>query len=440
MSPSTSSMPDFTGRLVNDGQYQLTKMLGSGAFGVVYQATQLATASSSSKSFKQFAIKVLKKASMSSRDALHVRREVTLHRIMSDHPNVVTMHHAFEDDDYVYVVLDYCRGGDLFGKICEEKVYFRNDELVKKVFLQILEAVHACHRKRIFHRDLKPENVLCNKDGSKIYLSDFGLSTNSQVSETFGCGSSFYMSPECIGKEAGFLAYSNRANDIWALGVILVNMISCRSPWAKALTSDDCFCDYLLNYDYLREMLPISEGANDLLRKIFAYEPMERITIPELRKAVIELDTFFMTDDEIAHGGEIVQMAASYCGLHIEPAESMVAAKADNQTTMGDIPRSPTSLFEDILASPLISATAFVIGSLSDDSCWTSESSSSGDDSAGPVTPSTHGQDPEVVIPELNIELGESGEAKPASLKRVVEKAPLRVVNVAVPDALVVEA
>ncbi len=188
-------MPDFTGRLVNDGQYQLTKMLGSGAFGVVYQATQLATASSSSKSFKQFAIKVLKKASMSSRDALHVRREVTLHRIMSDHPNVVTMHHAFEDDDYVYVVLDYCRGGDLFGKICEEKVYFRNDELVKKVFLQILEAVHACHRKRIFHRDLKPENVLCNKDGSKIYLSDFGLSTNSQVSETFGCGSSFYMSP-----------------------------------------------------------------------------------------------------------------------------------------------------------------------------------------------------------------------------------------------------
>ena len=114
---------------------------------------------------------------------------------MSDHPNVVRMHEAFEDKDYVYMVLDYCPGGDLFGKICEEKIYYRNDDLVKKVFLQLLEAVHACHRKRIFHRDLKPENILVNEDGSEVYISDFGLATTNQVSETFGCGSSYYMSP-----------------------------------------------------------------------------------------------------------------------------------------------------------------------------------------------------------------------------------------------------
>ena len=192
---ATDNMPDFTGRVVNNGQYQLTQVLGSGAYGVVYRAVELRSASSSKASAKQLAIKVLCKEAMTKRTRIHVRREVSLHSMMSDHPNIVTMHHAFEDRDYVYIVLDYCPGGDLFGKISEERDYFRKDELLKKLFLQLLDAVHACHRKRIFHRDLKPENILVSEDGTQLYLSDFGLATSSQVSETFGCGSSYYMSP-----------------------------------------------------------------------------------------------------------------------------------------------------------------------------------------------------------------------------------------------------
>lgn len=188
------NMPDFTGRVVNNGQYQLVKVLGSGAYGVVYKAIDIKSSSTSSAP-SQFAIKVLNKAAMNKRTRFNVRREIALHRVMSDHPNVVNMHEAFEDRDYVYIVLDYCPGGDLFGKICEEKLYYKKDDLVKKLFLQLLDAVHACHRKRIFHRDLKPENILVNEDGTEVYLSDFGLSTTNQVSETFGCGSSYYMSP-----------------------------------------------------------------------------------------------------------------------------------------------------------------------------------------------------------------------------------------------------
>lgn len=184
-------MPNFTGRIINGGQYQLVKELGAGAYGVVYKAIGLMPSASG----KEFAIKVLRKASMTRRNRRHARREIILHRAMGVHPNVITMHDAFEDDDYVFIVLDYCPGGDLFGKICEEKVFYRDDELVKLVFLQLIDAVHAGHRRRIFHRDLKPENILISEDCNEVFVADYGLATTAQVSETFGCGSSYYMSP-----------------------------------------------------------------------------------------------------------------------------------------------------------------------------------------------------------------------------------------------------
>ena len=105
------------------------------------------------------------------------------------------MHHAFEDTMFVYIVLDYCPGGDLFARIADDSMFFRKDEMTKSVFLKILDGVAHCHQKRVFHRDLKPENILCSEDGSQVYVSDFGLCTAGLVSQTFGCGSSPYMSP-----------------------------------------------------------------------------------------------------------------------------------------------------------------------------------------------------------------------------------------------------
>ena len=193
----TAAMPDLTGRFVHNGRYQLVQKLGSGAYGVVYRALDYAfkRSSSSSKTSRWQAMKVIRKDTLSSSAAARVRREVLAHQRMSDHPNVVSMHDAFEDKDYVYIVLDFCPGGDLFGKVVDEQLYFRNDELAKSVFLQILDAVETGHHRHIYHRDLKPENILSNEDGTKIYLTDFGLATGNQVSETFSCGSSSYMSP-----------------------------------------------------------------------------------------------------------------------------------------------------------------------------------------------------------------------------------------------------
>ena len=105
------------------------------------------------------------------------------------------MRTVIETDTTVFVVLDFCEEGDLFGMITEKSRYLGNDELIRSVFLQILDAVEHCHSMGIYHRDLKPENILCSERGTRVVLADFGLATAEPTSGDFGCGSTFYMSP-----------------------------------------------------------------------------------------------------------------------------------------------------------------------------------------------------------------------------------------------------
>ena len=190
------------------------------------------------------------------------------------------------------------------------------------------------------------------------------------------------------------MSYSNRANDIWALGIILVNMITSRSPWTKAVTSDGCFVDFLLNENYLREMLPISEGANALFRRIFAFEPSERITLSALRKEIIALDTFFMTDDEIARAGSVVQDAAAYCGVHVQPIEG--APPAESTAAVDAALRAPSDApapqSDDLPAAQSVLTES-------------SLPSSGVIDSTGPITPASYPVEDEIAISELQSQL-----------------------------------
>lgn len=431
-------MPDFTGRTVKNGQYKLVHMLGAGSYGVVYRAVDLHWTSTSSSKTPAVAIKIMDKNGISPSAATRLEREVVVHRKLSYHRNIVTMHAAFVDANYWYLVLEYCPGGDLFGKISDDKLYYRRDALVKSVFLQLLDAVEACHRRGIFHRDLKPENVLTNSAGTEVYLTDFGLATGHQVGQTYGCGSAYYMSPgklqplilfveldspflstECIGKEQGFLPYSNRTSDIWALGILLINIITSRSPWNKAVTTDDSFCDFLLHENYLCEMLPISKGANSLFRQIFAYEPSERITIPEMRKAVVALDTFFATDEEIARAPEAVRVAASYCGNHIPasdpaptPPRVEVVLSSDFEELV--MPRAP---------NPDAGVAAFVREASDSDSDSDASSLSSVSDGSELVTPASSAHESVLDIPQFqNLKLSDAPTSSQKFWRKVIPR------------------
>lgn len=272
---------DRIGLLLLDS-IQLVKVLGIGAYGVVYKAVDIHTGT-------LYAVKALNKRGLNERQRLFQQREIQLHSEASRHPNVVSMLNIIGSSECTYVILEYCPQGDLFTNITDKGHYAGNDYMAKNAFLQILDAVEYCHSRMIFHRDLKPENVLVTNDGMNVKLADFGLATKEAYSSDFGCGSTFYMSPECQEPDPKpFSCYASGPNDIWSLGVILVNLTCGRNPWKRASPDDSTFSAYMRNRRFLKSILPITNDLDYILRRIFDLNPSNRISIPELRSLILQ--------------------------------------------------------------------------------------------------------------------------------------------------------
>jgi len=262
------------------GRLELTSVLGVGAYGVVYAAVDIFTCT-------PFAIKVLAKNGLDARQQKFQQTEIALHMKATGHRNIVSLVKIVETLDCLFVIMEYCPEGDLFTNITERGVYVGNDYMAKRAFLQLLDAVEYCHSRGIYHRDLKPENVLVCERGYEVKLADFGLATTDSVTSDFGCGSTFYMSPECqqSSRSTGF--YASAPNDVWSLGVILVNLTCGRNPWKRASQSDSTYRAYLKDRKFLRTILPISQELNSILVRVFEPNPLKRISLQELRLRIM---------------------------------------------------------------------------------------------------------------------------------------------------------
>lgn len=332
---NSSHSKNLIGKTIANGTLEFVSVLGLGAYGVVYLARNLAPppqpGSPEAAGYQAyFAVKCLNKVGLDERQRSFQRREILLHTLASKHENVVTLFGVIEEPTCIYVILQFCEEGDLFGMITETQRYLGDDELIRSVFIQILDSVDSCHRLGIYHRDLKPENILCCDDGRKVMLADFGLATSERSSSDFGCGSTFYMSPgsplalllarsstdtrpmtECQGGLFQRLSsYSTLQNDVWSLGVILVNLTCGRNPWKQACPSDETFRAYLGNPDFLRSILPISDHTNRILKRIFALNPAARINLHDLRQEILAVKRFTMTDEELRNATRATKEAA----------------------------------------------------------------------------------------------------------------------------------
>lgn len=265
---------------------KITGVLGYGAYGIVYVAEDVRTGT-------PYAVKALNKLGLEPRQQKFQQREIQLHYQASFHENVVSLVKILETYDCTYVVLEYCPEGDLFSNITEKGQYVGNDHMVKSIFLQILDAVNFCHMIGIYHRDLKPENILVTNGGSTVKLADFGLATTERITSDYGCGSTFYMSPECQqATPRPFASYASAPNDVWSLGVILVNLTCGRNPWKRACFEDSTFRAFMRDRSFLKTILPVSDELNGVLARIFEPDPSQRITLPELKDAILACGQF----------------------------------------------------------------------------------------------------------------------------------------------------
>ncbi|KAI0032860.1 kinase-like domain-containing protein, partial [Vararia minispora EC-137] len=285
--------PPPVGSYIDGGALQLVSVLGYGGYGVVYRAVDTRPDSVDASSYAVKCLIHSHTRSSARQRRLHLQ-EISLHQRVSGHPHVVTLHRVVEEDGYTFIVMDYCPDGDLFAQILHHRRYLGHDPLIKHVFLQLLDAVGYCHSVGVYHRDLKPENVLCFNNGLRLALTDFGLATTDRVSDEFRTGSVYHMSPECQG---GIFApsgtYSTPYNDIWSLGIILLNLITGRNPWKSASASDPTFQAYLQDpANFLPSVLPISDEVNDILLQTLDVNWRSRITLAELRDAIEGVHSF----------------------------------------------------------------------------------------------------------------------------------------------------
>ncbi|KAI0318445.1 kinase-like domain-containing protein [Amylostereum chailletii] len=311
-------VPALVGTTIDAGRLLLTHLIGSGGFGAVFRAVDLTSPSNSS----EYAVKCVKKG---SRDRKHYLQEARLHLKTCKHPNVVTLHRLVEDPDmpYLFFVFDLVLGGDLHDVLLSSPpIFYRNDDLVRTVFIQILDAVKHCHDLGVYHRDLKPDNILCSADGSQVFLTDFGLATRAEMSAEFGLGSKYYMSPECLHQDLVLDAYSSPHHDIWSLGLVLANILSGRAPWHCASKADKWFARYIRDPHYLVDGLLIPDDVGALLARALALNPYERLSLDEFRAGILGIKTFFRED--VVLESSVIQ--------RVVHAQDMGAAKDEERT------------------------------------------------------------------------------------------------------------
>ncbi|XP_006877005.1 PREDICTED: serine/threonine-protein kinase Nek5 [Chrysochloris asiatica] len=202
-------------------KYDVIKAIGEGAFGKAY----LAKGKSDNK---YCVIKEINVAKMPIQEKEASRKEVTLLAKMK-HPNIVTFFSSFQEKNNLFIVMEYCDGGDLMKRISRQRGVLFSEDQILGWFVQISLGLKHIHDRKILHRDIKSQNVFLSKNGMVAKLGDFGIAralNNSMELARTCVGTPYYLSPEiCQNKP-----YNNKT-DIWSLGCVLYELCTLKHPF-----------------------------------------------------------------------------------------------------------------------------------------------------------------------------------------------------------------
>ena len=252
-------------------EYESLSIIGRGAFGEVHVCREIKTG-------KIYAVKKIKKdVLLEKNQIIHIRSEQQfMSKVKS--PWIVDLKASFQEDDYLYLIMEFCQGGDFMNLLIKKDIL--TEEEARFYTAELILAVESIHKLDCIHRDIKPDNILIDKNGH-IKLSDFGLAKISEKlvqpqnfknnknrpthQKNYSCvGTAYYVAPEVL-KKTGY----SEDIDWWSVGVILFEMLVGYAPFCSEKTKDVCY--KVLNWkEFLKipDDVIISPEAEDLIAKM----------------------------------------------------------------------------------------------------------------------------------------------------------------------------
>lgn len=242
--------------------------IGEGSFGRVVKCTNLSTGA-------ERAVKMLRKVRRKSQLVMFQNELSTLK--MLDHPHIVKLYEHFEDRKFMYIVMEYCKGGELFDRLLEAGHFTEGQAAI--IMQQIFRGVYYLHTMKVVHRDLKIENFMFAGDGpieaNMIKIIDFGFARSFKEGETMKTkvGAPYFVSPQILAGKY------TEATDMWTVGTVMYILLCGYPPFfgdsdAEILTRVRGGVFSFNDADWRH----VTELAKDLIRGLLRMSEVERIT------------------------------------------------------------------------------------------------------------------------------------------------------------------
>jgi polo-like kinase 1 len=255
----------------NGRRYLRGRILGKGGFAKCYEATDLDTR-------ELWAVKIVAKASLvKQRAKVKLLSEIAIHKTLN-HEKVVRYVNHFDDNDFVYIILELCPSQTL-NDLLKKKRRFSEQEAQYYIY-ELVQGLIYLRKERVIHRDLKLGNLFLGAE-MELKIGDFGLAAKLDYDEekkTTICGTPNYIAPEILDNHQKGHSFQV---DVWSLGVVMFTMLVGKPPFEDV--------DVKSTYQRIRDNayafpdnLYISSSGRNLIQSILRHDPKSRPTIFEI--------------------------------------------------------------------------------------------------------------------------------------------------------------
>ncbi|XP_071031412.1 serine/threonine-protein kinase PLK1-like isoform X2 [Oncorhynchus clarkii lewisi] len=274
--PKSAPLKDIPDILVDPRtlkKYSRGRFLGKGGFAKCYEITDMETK-------EVFAGKVVPKSMIvKPHQREKMSSEISIHKSL-DNPHIVGFHGFFEDDDFVFVVLEICRRRSLLELHKRRKAVTEPE--ARYYMMQLVKGCQYLHNNRVIHRDLKLGNIFLSDD-MDVKIGDFGLATtiefDGERKKTL-CGTPNYIAPEVLCKKGHSFEV-----DVWSLGCILYTLLVGKPPFETSCLKETYNRIKKNNYTIPWQINPV---AASLIKRMLHADPSQRPTVSQL-----QTDEFF---------------------------------------------------------------------------------------------------------------------------------------------------